>query len=258
VSCWQWSDVSQEDAQRAADAHAVGLARKLAAGVMLDRYSYGERPLREEIVQRMENDAAVVTRNLYGALILNASKAMFIDVDFSAQGKAAGGGGFFGKLFGKKSAGNAEEECLKRVRAWAAEHQDIGLKVYRTFAGLRCLAINQTFDPSRAETIELLTSMGSDPLYVRLCKDQECFRARLTPKPWRCGKPVPPVRYPLKSDAEQAAFNRWRTDYELASRKYCVCKVVETIGPGQVHPEIAAIVELHDRFACEGTERPLA
>ncbi|HZK81527.1 MAG TPA: hypothetical protein VFC46_10680, partial [Humisphaera sp.] len=218
-SCWQSSNVSLEDAQRDANARALELARKFQAGASLDRYSYGDRPLREEVVQTLTdnngNDVAVVTRNLYGALILNASSAMFIDVDFASHGQIAPTGGFFRRLFfGKESPDDAEQRCLKQIRAWAARQPGVGLKIYRTCAGLRCLVTNQTFDPTRPHTIELLRDIGSDPLYVRLCQSQACFRARLTPKPWRCGTPLPPARFPLNSAAAESSFNQWRTEYE--------------------------------------------
>jgi len=33
--------------------------------------------------------------------------------------------------------------------------------------------------------------LRSDPEYVKLCRIQECYRARLTPKPWRwCDEPA--------------------------------------------------------------------
>ena len=48
-------------------------------------YAYAERPLREEIVEELRTPrgefVGVVTRNSYGSLVLNASQAMFVDVD---------------------------------------------------------------------------------------------------------------------------------------------------------------------------------
>jgi hypothetical protein len=49
------------------------------------------------------------------------------------------------------------------------------------------LAVHDLFDPTSAITLAALRELGSDPKYVQLAKAQECFRARLTPKPWRCG-----------------------------------------------------------------------
>src|SRR5208282_1406058 len=88
VSCWRWSNVSVSDAQHQADARAIELARMFEAGTELNRYGYGDRALREEIIQTVasnaQSDVAIVTRNAYGALVLNTSSVMFIDVDFAA------------------------------------------------------------------------------------------------------------------------------------------------------------------------------
>src|SRR6185437_11448436 len=82
VGCWKWSDVSVEEARRLADARALELGRILREGRPLDRYLYGEQPLREEVIRTIQPEVAVITRNRYGALVLNAARAMFIDVDF--------------------------------------------------------------------------------------------------------------------------------------------------------------------------------
>src|SRR5262245_849393 len=87
---WHWSDESLTDAKQKASKKAGDLAQKLANNVPLERYPYGDRPLREEILQVLKNSAgqetAIVTRNAYGAQVLNAAKAMFIDIDFPQGG----------------------------------------------------------------------------------------------------------------------------------------------------------------------------
>ncbi|MGH2485254.1 MAG: hypothetical protein ACRDHE_04485, partial [Ktedonobacterales bacterium] len=163
------------------------------AGVPLGQYAYGEHPLREEIVQTIQPDAAVITRNLYGALVLNTSRTMFIDIDFAPASLGARTGGLLHWLRGKRAAAPPDEPRLQQVRQWAAGRPDLGLRAYRTFAGLRCVVTSQVFDPTAPQTLELLQTIGSDPLYVRLCQAQGCFRARLTPKPWRCRTSVPPA-----------------------------------------------------------------
>src|SRR2546428_6636593 len=75
--CWQWSDDSAAQAQQKAADRARELAQKVLAGGQLNRYGYAERPLREEITQSVKtqtgNEIGVVTRNLYGARILNTT-----------------------------------------------------------------------------------------------------------------------------------------------------------------------------------------
>jgi len=260
AACWRWSDVSVEDAQRQADARAVELAKMFAAGTPLDRYGYGDRAMREEIVQTVardaRGDAAVITRNAYGALVLNTSGVMFIDIDFAQPANPLGG--LFRRLMGGPKPAGPEELGLRKIQDWAAQRSELGLRVYRTFAGLRCLVTNRTFDVTQATTTDLLASIGSDPLYVRLCRVQGCFRARLTPKPWRCRTPLPPARWPWTNADVEARFRQWQSGYERSSQAYGVCRFLRHFGATQVHPEIRAILDLHDQFSCQHVDQPLA
>ena len=261
VVMWQWSEVGREDAQRKADDRTREVADKVRAGQQLNRYGYGERPLREEIMQGVTNpwgsEVAIVTRNLYGALVLNAANAMFIDIDFADKGVSSSAGGGFSFGFGKR-APSQEEQRVERITTWASRHPDVGLRIYRTAAGLRCLITNQAFDPSRADTLAILREFESDPLYVRLCGAQECFRARLTPKPWRCNMRLPPARYPWESSDLEMCFRAWQKQYELASRSYAVCKFVKQLGPQEIHPDVAPILSVHDQLTGVAANLPLA
>jgi hypothetical protein len=258
---WQWSNTSWEEAQRKADDRVRELEQKIRAGQQLNRYGYGERPLREEITQGISNDAgnevAVVTRNVYGALVLNAVNAMFIDIDFADKDTAGSAGGGFSWGFGKRAA-SPEDQHVERITSWASRHPDVGLRVYRTAAGLRCLITNQTFDPTRSDALEILRAFESDPLYVRLCKAQACFRARLTPKPWRCNMAPPPWRYPWANADVEIQYRLWERRYEQTSRSYAVCKLVKQLGPQEVHPDVTAILTLHDQLTGIDAVRPLA
>lgn len=258
---WQWSDSSREEAQRKADDRVREVAEKIRAGARLNRYGYGERPLREELTQGVTNNAgnevAVLTRNLYGALVLNAANAMFIDIDFSGKGSAGSTGGGFQWGFGKR-APSQEDQHVERLTTWASRYPDLGIRIYRTFGGLRCLIINETFDPSRSETLDILRSCESDPLYVRLCQAQDCFRARLTPKPWRCNMDTPPSRYPWENTDLENQYRLWERRYAQASQAYSVCQLVRQLGRQEIHPDVAPILALHDRLAGVGDQRPLA
>jgi hypothetical protein len=265
IECWGWSDQAATDAKQKADARAKAASQRFLAGEALERYPYGQgdRPLREEIVQvehaSVRDGSAVITRNQYGALVLNAARAMFIDVDFDTHVKLPAAGGFFGRLFAKKpSPDELEKLSLEKIRGWSGQHPTLGMRVYRTAAGMRCLVTNQTFDPAGREAADLLQSIGSDPLYIRLCTAQACFRARLTPKPWRCAVGRPPGLFP-RVDAElEMRFQKWKAEYEIGIADYSVSRLVEQIGTTALHPEIAPIVQLHDRFTMGGGDRPLA
>lgn len=254
-SCWRWSDVNEDDARAQARKKAGEILAKLQSGEQLNAYSYSERPLREEIVQTItapgKKELALVTRNSYGALVLNAAGAMFMDIDFKAEGLGAWLSGLFGKLFGKRAA-TQEETQLAAVRRWADARPELGLRVYRTFGGLRCLITNQVFDPAHPNTEAMMKELNCDPLYVRLCRQQECFRARLTPKPWRIRAGKPPVRFPFASSADEQTYRRWESDYNRISAAFAVCRKAAELGRREIHPEIEPIIALHDRFCCPG------
>jgi hypothetical protein len=93
---------------------------------------------------------------------------------------------------------------------------------------------------------------------VKLCRGQGCFRARLTPKPWRCGIGKPPSRYPWETVQAERVYREWEETYDRAAAGYTVCRLVREIGERALHPDIAPIVALHDRMACSTREMGLA
>lgn len=260
-ACWRWSDTSVEEARGRAKARAMEVARKFLSHERLDHYAYGERPLREEIVEEIRNrdseEVAVVTRNAYGAIVLNASRVMFVDIDFRKESRLASLLTRVRKRF-DKAALSQEEKHAQRIEQWARMNPTWGMRVYRTFGGFRCLITDRVFDPTAESTLEILRSLQSDPLYIRLCQRQECFRARLTPKPWRCGIQKPPSRYPWENQEGERKYRQWEHRYRLAASRYTTCKLVKHIGSSQIHPDVDVILAVHDRLACLGADRTLA
>ena len=66
---------------------------------------------------------AAVTRNGYGALVLNTAQAMFVDIDFPEPGGGAGLSRLVGRLFGKKQPSIEEQnesQARQRVDRFAA------------------------------------------------------------------------------------------------------------------------------------------
>ena len=248
------SDTSLEDARAQARRIAERTAAVFAAGDLPGDYDYLERPIREELVRTIgSSDAptAVLTRNAYGAVVLNTSRVLFADLDLTAERP-----GCLGGLFGARGK-SQDDAILERVRELSARDNRVGTRLYRTAAGYRCLVTHRTFEPSAPESLELLRRLGSDPLYVRMCELQECFRARLTPKPWRIELSRPPARFPWTTDDEEQAVRRWEEAYERASASFSTCALVASFGNPVAHPDVAPILALHDELACNG-DRPLA
>jgi hypothetical protein len=259
---WQGSDVSVEDARAKADTRVWEIAQKLTNGEPLDRYGYCDRPLREEIKEAIQNrfkdEVGIVTRNAYGALVLNAMSAMFIDIDISGMGKPKKAG-FFGT---KKESFSLDPymPTIHDVETWAGKHPEYGIRIYATFAGLRCLILNTVFKPKSDHASDIMRDLKSDPLYLRLCIAQECFRARLTPKPWRCGmrQPAGALRYPRENPQLEEEYRLWEKQYEAAASKFAACSFVKQIGSRNIHPDVETILEFHDRATRAESNLPLA
>jgi hypothetical protein len=253
LRCYGGSDNSIDDALRSASAIAERAAAALRTGDERGAYQYADRALREEVLEEFaadERNYAVITRNSYGSLVLNCADALFADIDYQPPTFLES----LKALFSGRRAAQAARDApiIRRVGDIAKAHGDLGVRLYRTANGFRCLVTSATYEPRSNEAESLLRDFGSDQLYVRLCHTQECFRARLTPKFWRCGAPRPPARIPWTSDAEERAYREWEAKYERCATEFSTCALVGSFGNPRVVPAIAPVVEIHDRLACRG------
>jgi hypothetical protein len=255
ISCWRSSDASQSEAHEFALAAASRALANLLRGTPLNRYTYGQLPLREEVLNSINDGQGeaflAVTRNNYGAVILNTARVAFMDLDFPENHAGGQLQQLFARWFGSRVPcpdAQRESEIWQRLERFVAVKPDHGFRVYRTFAGLRAIATHDLFAPTSPATLEMLEHLGTDPLYVRLCKVQDCFRARLTPKPWRCGCIPNPVRWPRQDAEQQSQFEKWDADYTAAQAKFATCRLLGTLGRDSVRPEVAQVIQLHDRM----------
>lgn len=296
-----WSDESQEAAQIHAQKRVnealdlVSSGQKPTRRELMRSYNGSEGvPIREEILDRQ--DEAVLTRNLYGAKCLNTPNVLFADVD-AEEWPSLGfyilvdailvilgvvlcsilvpkvwAIGFVVAAFGPfvtkpihdafhAQKGGAKQVSLDRIRKFVLKHPDWHLRVYETPAGWRALALHQTFSPSEQAVADFFHAIQADPIYVRMCKNQNCFRARVSPKPWRIGIksrlksspggwPMPPERL---RDRE-----RWVHEYEARAPEFASCRFVEEIGSPTVSPEAERIRLLHDSLCQADSNLPLA
>lgn len=258
LAAWGWSGEDRGEAERKAEDRLSLLIARVQQGFELDRgYAYGSRPLREEIIDEFPGDdlQAIVTRNSYGSLVLNTAQMMFIDVDFP---KTEDGGGFFSKLFGKEKAPDPDTPVVARIRESLKKSSDSSFRIYRTAAGLRILATDRLYEPASAETDEIMRSVGVDPAFLQLCRIQKSFRARLTPKPWRCDIELPPGTYPREDREQRQRFSGWLTRYEQACGSKATCRFLEGVGRDRVHEQIEPLLKLHDRKTRVSETLPLA
>lgn len=243
ITCYGGSNSSVEEAQLRAREKAEKVKRKIAGERNLfDKY---EAEIREEILQIID-DHSIVTRNRYGAQVLNAENLMILDID---KPKATGG------LFKKKDTRPPKEQIFEMVRnlAASAKYKDYGFRTYETYQGARVIVLGGSFDPRDRETRRIMEEFNCDPLYTALCNKQGCFRARLTPKPYRMKMQAYKVQFPREVDDHE--FRRWLSEYEGASRSFSVCKLVEQVGARHYADRV---IQIHDEITGVGYPQRLA
>ena len=243
ITTYGGSNLSVDDASLKAKDKMGKVIRKInGESDIFDDY---EVEIREEILQVID-DHTIITRNRYGAQVLNTESLMFLDID---KPKPAGFGGLF-----KKSAGSDKEKIFDMARKLAAssKYAGMGFRIYETFQGARVIVTGRNFDPRERSTLDMMNDFNCDPLYTAICRKQGCFRARLTPKPYRMKMKAYKVNYPREMDIQ---FDNWLQSYEHESRGFSVCKFVEQTGAGSGSSEA---VRLHDEMTGAGLHLPLA
>ncbi len=245
ITCYGGSNASVEDARRAAREKAEKIQRKIAGEKQL--FEEYEVEIREEVLQAID-DHAVITRNRYGAQVLNVEKLMILDID---KPKAAGG---LGGLFKKRDQRSRKTEIFDMVRKLGtSKYGQYGFRIYETYQGARVIVLGRDFDPRDDKTKKMMDEFNCDPLYTMLCIKQGCYRARLTPKPHRLRMRRYKVKFPREETDYQ--FEQWLAKYESASRSFSVCKFVEQVGAMHSLPEV---VRLHDEVTGVGYSQRLA
>lgn len=246
---WGGSNESTEDALKEAKRALEQLKQRVSQLEIraFDDYSYSMRDVPEELVREMGKSAGI-TRNGKGCLVLNTENTVFADIDIR-------GPGLLDKLFGKDKDGTKKH--LDKLQQWLETRPQMGVRVYRTRAGLRYLF---THAPQAVndESLGWLKDLGSDRLYVRLCRNQKSFRARLTPKPHRVNCERPPGHFPYEEPESRSAFAHWLSNYERESQGYAVCRFIGTFGSSSIHRELSEIVKEHDKLTRCDSALPLA
>ncbi len=214
---WRSSPNSQAEAEAEARKAAERVCRYEKAKRRNERpeaeeYPYGVT-LREKLLEEFNDSQGrlqgFITRNQTGAEVLNVRNVLFLDWDtpvahLPLSGCLMGIFKWIGRLFGGRSK-LRDEFDLKPPEPWEERYPwatvpelgafmskiitmpDWSVRLYKTAAGYRGIATHALFDPTDSETLDLMRRFDCDPQYVLLCERQESFRARLTPKGWRCG-----------------------------------------------------------------------
>ncbi|MEA4862296.1 MAG: hypothetical protein AB7F40_10130 [Victivallaceae bacterium] len=202
-------------------------------------------PIREEIVREL-SPRSIITRNRYGAEVLNSEELLFLDVDFNSA--APPQPGLLKRLFGARKMTNEDIRNAVTLRTLDLSTSKFPssacVRVYRTRAGLRVLAGNLEPDWLSDEFMKLMQEFRADLLYAILCRRQRCSRARLTPKPYRVGQPPLRHEFPYPEESREI-YEQWRDSYNEKSRKYAVCHLLHCCGSKPVEPW-KSLMEFHD------------
>jgi hypothetical protein len=157
---------------------------------------------------------AWLTVNRYNAIVLNSRNMLIMDVDFGDER--------LNRFAGAKDEHEVFAAFDRLGELDATSHDEYlakeSYRVYRTHSGCRVICTSRPFLQHDAYLAErLMYFLKADREYMRLCKVQKCYRARLTPKPWR--------------------------DNGCSQH---VCDLVHEHGNGVAHPALAEQVALHD------------
>lgn len=262
-SAFGWSSESHSEAEELGRVRAKNVVERGIGSDKRKDYEYGLSPFREEVIETLEldgNEIAVVSRNRYGSLVLNSANVMFVDIDFP---RVAPTGLWdtilwhFSQQRRDKRRRIVEEISYESVKEWYRKHPVKSFRLYRTHSGLRLLLTDKLYDPMGDESKEILASLGSDPLYRALTERQGCYRARLSPKPWRCNIARPPSTFPWGSAEDEKEYRAWETRYLKESKRFSTCFLLKEYGERSGDPVIGQIVNCHDTFTI-GTSLPLA
>jgi hypothetical protein len=264
LSVWGWSNESDAEAQKKARKMLERAVRWMETSRVMHRdHYYEDRPPREEILREITNEndepVAIITRNSYGSQILNTTALAFIDVDLPPHRKYFWPVSAIRKWAGKSIA-SPRETAYKKAQATAASlGGDYTIRMYHTAAGLRFVIVNKYIDPKSAEMERLFDLFETDKLYRKLCINQECYRARLTPKRWRCGiLDAPPHRFPWENAADENRYRDWEKAYEAKIESYATCKWVMHWGSPHGDEVQEKLLKLHDQITKAMTDLPLS
>lgn len=268
IHLFGWSDQSAADAEAHARSRAAKVKLTYGRREGNPWYLYDDRPLREPILEDLSKGESrvVITRSRLGPKVLNTDRVAFVDIDVyndhDPQRGPSRRHGFFDRLLGRPDPMGVRRAA---IREWCQRHSDFGLHLYETKNGFRGIITDRLLEPRAERTLSLFKELGADELYIRLCKGQECFRARLSAKPWRIGAPVLSASFPYTFSGTSVERNEcMRRDDEIAAQYdgiaegYAACRFSEHFGRAIIHPEVQRVIDIHDAVSGATSSKPVA
>lgn len=244
-SCLGGSNHSPEEAKKDASARFEAVRLRLS----------GRKPSSEDYVADILeeplhalNTNNIITRNRYGAAILNSRDHVFIDIDRPPSRFLD----FFPVFRKRQTPKERILELLERI-SLGEEWSRAGFRVYETHSGIRVILTGISLEPRSGECRKILKDFSCDPIYAALCRKQGCFRARLTPKPYRIKVKGHKVRYP-RNDGEESSLRNWVQIYDQSRTGFATCRFVKSYGQSATDD----VITWHDQRTDAFSGKPLA
>ncbi|MFG6095085.1 hypothetical protein SPB21_07535 [Leptothoe sp. ISB3NOV94-8A] len=208
----------------------------------IEGYAIAQEPLLRTI-KYSGKEVGIVTRCRYDAEVLNAPQMLFIDIDL---GDPRYEDGCFVKT--EKEALDGLRDAVKNPMKWLPKYgfsverdqwidrhrSGLGFRVYRTAGGLRYICTTHQWWAGRDFEDDLMRFVYTDYRYRRICRSQQTFRVRLTPKPWRIRQEY----------IEHSGRVEWRNKPGEGIAR--TAKYVTTVGSDMVLPEFGDLLSVHD------------
>ena len=178
------------------------------------------------------------------------------------------------------------------IRKRVASHTNETFRLYKTPAGFRIIATHDTTLPNNEVVAEWFAYFHADANYARLCQTQQCFRARLTAKPWRMIEVIEqnkmekdiPSRdfFFINLDLDDASMNaldedeyaefeqqqnkraarqQWIENYDTFAKGYRSCEYIESFEGSDSKPlqdTINEFIVWHDNACQVNKDLPMA
>ena len=134
ITCYGGSNSSTGEARLKAKEKAEKIQRKIAGERHL--FEEYEAEIREEILQIIDDHSAI-TRNRYGAQVLNAENLLILDID---KPKSS-----FGDLFTRQDAASGKARIFDRVRKLVVspKYKEYSYRTYETYQGARVIVLGR-------------------------------------------------------------------------------------------------------------------
>lgn len=227
------SNISKKAATDDAAAQVKKIEQRIAERKPKEEYDVAIK----EHVSDIIDESNIITICRYGAKILNTNQYTILDlddypIDFLDIFKS------LGKLTKKERIVFKFQERIKRYPILGND-----FRIYETTKGVRVIG-KKYIETSSKKYTSLMNNLYVDWIYIQMSKKQNCYRARITPKPYRMRMRTIKIKSPL--DCETNEYIDWSEEYEKKSQGYTVVRLLKSIGQDFSNDHV---IKIHDEIS---------